>query len=263
MARPARPAAGHDRPSRLGRAGVHPRGAAKLRAARRDRRRRLDAPDRRRRRRQPRHHRRRPTRPGGTSSSSAAPCTVPTATWRPRSPPCGPPPGHAPNRAERTPKGPDPAVPPLALTRLLVLVLRLSWLRAADGTPLLPTPEPTPEQPREVAVSASLAAGGPVGATARGRRRRAAVTAAEARHHDRPARGDRRGVRRATTWRGAVPDEGASASSCATTSRAASSPTRTARRSPACASSSTASELLTETDEDGAYELAGVPEGAT
>ena len=82
------------------------------------------AADRRRRRREPRDDRRRPTRAGETCSWSAAPCTVPPATWRPRSPPCGPPPGHSPNR-DRSARRKDLTLLPRRSLWLGLLVLVL------------------------------------------------------------------------------------------------------------------------------------------
>ncbi len=153
-----RPVAGHDRPPRMGRTGVPPRGRPEAaRAPRRGRPARPRTSDRRRRGREPRHHRRRRRRAGETCSWSAAPCTVPPATWRLRSPPCAPPRGSGRLR-DRSARRKDLTLLPRRSLWLGLLVLSLVGLLAACGEngpdlPFVPTPEPTPEQPREVAVS--------------------------------------------------------------------------------------------------------------
>ena len=151
--RTARPAAGHDRASRLGRPAVHRRGAAEdaercvtrstgvawtcrsastaestsTRSARR-------------------------TPPAGRSSSPAAPCTARTATWRPRSPRCGPPPRA---RVDPAPRGTDLRCRLAASCHWRSLVVSRWQACSEDGPrlPVLPTPSPTPEQPREVTLT--------------------------------------------------------------------------------------------------------------
>jgi hypothetical protein len=70
-------------------------------------------------------------------------------TWRPRSPPCARPP------TRTTPKGPEPL--PRRLLSLVIVVLAAAALLVACGggpqLPFVPTPAPTPEQPRDVVVT--------------------------------------------------------------------------------------------------------------
>jgi hypothetical protein len=169
------------------------------------------------------------------------------------------------------PPGKDHELPARRHTPLIVLLLGLVVLLAAcseDGPqlPFVPTPEPTPEQPREVAVTvatrgtdapiegarilvdgieAATSAEGTATVTAM----RGATVAIEAAGHDPaevtvPDEGDLAVELRSNVLAGTVTD-------------AAGVPVAGARVFVEGA------ETMATTDEDGAYELAGVPEAGT
>ena len=186
----------------------------------------------------------RPTPPGERSSSPAAPCTVRTATWRPRSPLCGPPPSPA-STPVTARKGPDAAVSPLPATRA-----RQPRPPRRAG---FMQPGRSALSPDSVAHAGAAARGdahrrhaghGGAGGKCRDPRRRRCGLHGRRWHgnHHRHARGPRRGA-----GRGPRPDDGHGARrgrtgrrDAAEHGRPAWSPIRTARRSPVFVSSWTA-----------------------